>query len=449
MTELARIGGASIDALHLVFLAVAAAAIGALFWMRDQRRATEAALAARLELETREAERMAAELATAEAELRAQRERAEKAEKDVAGLAAVQGELEKKFSDMAQGVLERSQRQFLTLANETFQRHQTGAKGDLEKLMAPIGENFAEFKKRVDAIEKVRTEDRSALQEQVKAIGESLQRNTRATGKLVTALSAPRGGGSWGEESLRNVMELAGMSAHADFVEQSHDDTERGRMRPDVIVRMPGGREIVVDSKVSMEDFLKAADEADETARKTHLVAHARKIRDHVQRLARKEYWKDFEGRVDFVAMYVPGEQFYSAALDIDRDLFDYAARNKVIIVTPSTLIALAKAVAYGWRQEEAANNARAATELGKQLYERLQAMGGHIEKLGKSLNVSVDSFNKMSRSLESRVLPGARKFQDLQIAAPDKPIPRIETVEARATLPDRTGELDLDDEAA
>ncbi len=452
MEPIVLIGRLELDALHLVAFGAAMIAAAAVFWLRNRADRALSEVERARDWEAKERARLAEEAGFAREEVKTQRLRAEDAERRLAGLSALSAEMDKKFGDLAQGVLRQANAQFLELANETFEKHKAGAKSDLEQLMQPIGQSFSEFKQRVEAIEKVRLEERTALQEQVRAIGDSLQQNTHATSKLVTALSAPRGGGSWGEESLRNVMELAGMSAHADFAEQTSQDAEGGRMRPDVIIRMPGGREIVVDSKVSMEDFLKAAEEPDDRTRRQHLAAHARKIRDHVQRLAKKEYWKPFEDRVDFVAMYVPGEQFYAAALEIDRDLFDYAARNKVIIVTPSTLIALAKAVAYGWRQEEAAANARAATELGRQLYDRLSAMGGHIDKLGRSLNASVDSFNKMNRSLETRVLPSARRFETLSIAPPDKSLPEIEAIETRAGGPARTGELALepaDDEAA
>lgn len=441
MAPIVTIAGAGFDAVHLILAALVLAAGGALFWLRI--RAREVAIGLRHELSAARAELERFELQAGEAEtaLRETQARCQTLERDLA-VAQARGEDDRKaFAAMAQDAVRAAHQTFLERANETFEKHKSVARSDLEKLMTPIGETFAEFRKRVETIEQVRTEHKTALEQQIRAISDGLKHNTSATSKLVSALSAPRGGGNWGEESLRNVMELAGMSAYADFTEQSHEDTENGRLRPDVIIRMPGGREIVVDAKVSMEDYLRASDEPDEAQRRQYLGAHARKLRDHVQRLSRKEYWKPFEGRVDFVAMYVPGEQFYSAALEVDRDLFDYAARSKVLIVTPSTLIALAKAVAYGWRQEEAARNAHEAAKLGEQLYDRLAVMSGHIEKLGKSLNNSVEHFNKMNRSLETRVLPSARRFQDLQIAGPDKAIPHTEPIEARAALPDGTGE--------
>ena len=342
-----------------------------------------------------------------------ERERAMKEEREQ--MTALRQEVEDRFKEIAHSALKQSQGLFLETANETFGKQKEATEGNLKALMSPIREAIGKFETRVEGLEKVRAEDKSAIFEQVKNIGNMLVRNQAVTSKLVTALSSPKGGGRWGEESLRNVMEMAGLSEHADFVEQ-HGSAGDG-LRPDVIIRMPGGREIVVDSKVSIEDFLQAADETDETRRNTFLAAHARKMKDHVKRLASKEYWKYFESRVDFVAMYVPGENFYAAALQAERDLFDYAARNKVLIVTPSTLIALAKAVAYGWRQEEAAKNALEAAQMGRDLHKRLATFTNHMERVGASLGRSVYAFNQMTGSYERMVMPQARKFETLQLS--------------------------------
>ena len=341
-----------------------------------------------------------------------ERERAMKEEREQ--MSALRQEVEDRFKEIAHTALKQSQSLFLETANETFGKQKEAAEGNLKSLMAPIREAIGKFENRVEGLEKVRAEDKTAIFEQVKNIGDMLVRNQAVTSKLVSALSSPKGGGRWGEESLRNVMEMAGLSEHADFTEQ--DGSAGDGLRPDVIIRMPGGREIVVDSKVSIDDFLQAADEADEGRRTAFLAAHARKMKDHVKRLSSKEYWKAFESRVDFVAMYVPGENFYAAALQVERDLFDYAARNKVLIVTPSTLIALAKAVAYGWRQEEAAKNALEAAKMGRDLHKRLTTFTDHMEKVGTHLGRSVNAFNKMTGSYERMVLPQARKFETLQL---------------------------------
>ena len=439
METIALIGTVELDVLHLVFCGLALILTGYLVWARNKAKLERAQLFMQLD-----------HLQTAEETARTQRLRAEDAEKQLAAAHALDAKSEERFRNLAQQVMTASQGQFMTLANETFAKHKEGAKGELSKLMEPIGENFAEFKKRVEAIEKVRAEDRSAIGEQIKSMATDLERNRTATSKLVTALSAPKGGGRWGEMTLRNVMEHAGLSSHCDFLEQSQTTDEDGKtLRPDVIIRLPGGREIVVDSKVSIDDYLKAVDEPDPTQRTLHLKAHARNVKAHITKLATKGYQSAVSERVDFVAMFIPGENFYAAALEQMPDLMDYASSKQVIVTTPSTLLALAKAVSYGWRQDEATENAREAAELGRMLYERLVGLGTHIEKVGKSLNSAVENYNKMSRSLETRVLPGARKFKDLSIAPPDKAIPEIETLDTRAALPDRTGELNFDEDAA
>lgn len=353
-------------------------------------------------------------------------ERRNASESEKKQLLELRGEVETKFSEIAQTALTKSQTLFLETANETFGRQKEAAEGNLKELFSPLKEAIGKFETRVEGLEKSRTEDKSAIFEQVKNISLQLNENRTVTNKLVNALSTPKGGGRWGEETLRNVMEMAGLSEHADFTEQVQGNGDA--LRPDVVIRMPGGRDIVVDSKVSVEDFLLAAEETDDGKRTAFLTAHARKLRDHVKRLASKEYWKAFESRVDFVAMYIPGENFYAAAVQIDRELFDFAARNRVLIVTPSTLIALAKAVSYGWRQEEASKNAREAAELGKELYKRLATMTEHVENMGKTLKATVKNYDKMTSSLESRVLTQARRFEDLQIAeSGGKAIPALE----------------------
>ena len=477
-TPFATLGAVQLDTLHLILIGSVLASLAVLVWLwpfRKQAQSREARLielsgkaqemesrmagdAARLEaaqssllheraqfaerVETLDQARRTLQLRIEDADrelssLKARDEERQKYfESERENLLKMKEEVETKFRDIANDALQRSQKLFLETANQSFGKQKEAAEGNLKALMSPIREAIGKFETRVEGLEKVRAEDKSAIFEQVRNIGEMLNRNQAVTSKLVTALSSPKGGGRWGEESLRNVMEMAGLSSHADFVEQ-HGSAGDG-LRPDVIIRMPGGREIVVDSKVSIDDFLQAADEADEARRNTMLAAHARKMKDHVKRLSSKEYWKDFESRVDFVAMYVPGENFYAAALQVERDLFDYAARNRVLIVTPSTLIALAKAVAYGWRQEEAAKNAMEAADLGRELYKRLATMTEHVESMGKSLRSTVKSYDRMTASLESRVLTQARRFEDLQISeSGGKEIPRLELIDGHGLASD------------
>lgn len=433
MQTLVQIGQIELDLIHVVVITLALALSVAVFLLHE-RYAREKNL--RTEAE--------ADLMHAENELDTQRTRAEEARIELAELKGQTAKQREEFETLAQQVMKQTQAQFVAMADETFKKHREGAKGELTQLMKPIGENFTEFKKRVSDIEKVRAEDKSAIQEQVKAIGESLHRNTTETGKLVNALTAPKGGGRWGEMTLRNVMEQAGLSAHCDFNEQVTDQTDEGLQRPDAVIHLPGGRQIVVDSKVSLEAYMSAASADDPTQRKVHLNAHATSVQRHIDTLASKRYQANLDERVDFVAMFIPGENFFAAALEHAPDLLERAYSRNVIVTTPSTLIGLAKTVAYVWRQEKMTENAREAAQLGQQLYERIATMAGHIEKLGRSLNGAVDNYNKMNASLDKRVLPTMRKFEELSIAPPDKAMPETRQIEVRADESQKNLELDL-----
>ena len=422
MEPIIQIGSTGLDAIHLIAIVVALGLGAACYKFREllgQERTTR--------------EEAELDLGLSQEELTTQRARAETAELQLAELRGQTAKQNEAFGEIARGVMQQTQKHFIAMADETFKKHREGAKGELSELMKPIGENFTEFKKRVSDIEKVRAEDKSAIQEQVKAIGESLHRNTAETGKLVNALTAPKGGGRWGEMTLRNVMEQAGLSGHCDFNEQVNDETEDGRQRPDAVIHLPGGRQIVVDSKVSLEAYMAAASADDPTQRNVHLKSHATNVQRHVDALASKRYQANLDERVDFVAMFIPGENFFAAALEHAPDLLERAYSKNVIVTTPSTLIGLAKTVAYVWRQEKMTQNAREAAQLGQQLYERIATMAGHIEKLGKSLNSSVSHFNSMNSSLDKRVMPTMKKFQELSIAPPDKPMPEAKRIETTA----------------
>lgn len=422
MEPIIQIGETGLDLIHVLAIIGVLGLGAACYKFRDLLGQAETA---RDETQT--------DLAHAQEELTTQRARAETAELQLAELRGQTAKQNEAFGEIARGVMQQTQKHFIAMADETFKKHREGAKGELSEMMKPIGENFTEFKKRVADIEKVRAEDKSAIQEQVKAIGESLHRNTAETGKLVNALTAPKGGGRWGEMTLRNVMEQAGLSGHCDFNEQVNDQTEEGRQRPDAVIHLPGGRQIVVDSKVSLEAYMAAASADDPTQRNVHLKSHATNVQRHVDALASKRYQANLDARVDFVAMFIPGENFFAAALEHAPDLLERAYSRNVIVTTPSTLIGLAKTVAYVWRQEKMTENAREAAQLGQQLYERIATMAAHIEKLGKSLNTSVSHFNAMNSSLDKRVMPTMKKFQELSIAPPDKPMPEPKRVELTA----------------
>ena len=433
MTPIVTIGSAGFDIVHIVLLL---SVLGLGFFAY--------ALMGRAGLSRRELTRAEEDLADTKQALHTKSEVARQAEIALAEVRARSEDDERKFADLAQNVLQRANTMFLERADETFKRHREGAQGELKELMKPIGENFDAFKKRVDDLEKVRTEDKSLLSEQVKAIGESLHRNTAETGKLVNALTAPKGGGRWGEMTLRNVMEQAGLSAHCDFSEQVHDETEEGRQRPDAIIRLPGDRQIVIDSKVSLASYMAAVDSEDPAQKILHLKAHATSVQRHVNTLASKDYQSNLGNRFDYIAMFIPGENFFAAALQEAPDLIEKAMSRQVIVTTPTTLIALAKTVAHLWRQHHQNENAMAAAELGAELYGRMGVMLGHIEKLGKTLNGSVDHFNSAMGSFDKRVLPTLRKFEDMEIAPPNKALAEPKQIENRANTPEPTGELDF-----
>lgn len=437
MTPVITIGSAGFDLAHVVLLLIAAG-LGVFLWQSRQRGDVERE---RLMTERNVAQDELSRLRQREQTLEAARR---DAELKLAAAQARSAEDERKFAELAQGVLARANSMFLERAEETFKRHREGAQGELKELMKPIGENFESFRQKVEAIEKVRTEDKSLLSEQVRAIAESLHRNTAETGKLVNALTAPKGGGRWGEMTLRNVMEQAGLSAHCDFSEQVHDDTEEGRQRPDAIIRLPGDRQIVIDSKVSLAAYMAATNTDDPAERQAHLKQHAASVQRHVTTLASKDYQSNLGNRFDYIAMFIPGENFFAAALEQSPDLIEKAMNRSVIVTTPTTLIALAKTVAHLWRQHEMNENAQAAAELGAELYTRIGVLLGHTEKLGKSLNSSVDHYNSLLGSIDKRVLPTLRKFEDMQIAPPGKVPPETKLIEARANTPD-TGQLPLE----
>ena len=410
------IGNLALDWAHVILLISLCLVSAALIWLRSEARQSAEKFALELENEAEKRGEAEMELGRLEQKLDAEQARTREAELKLAATEARREEDEKRFNEIAHNAVRQSQKDFLDRADDRF-----------KQMYKPIGENFEAFKKRVDAIEKVRTEDKTALQQQVKHIAESLQNNSKATAQLVTALSAPKGGGRWGEMTLRNVMEQAGLSAHCDFNEQVNDQTETGRQRPDAVIHLPGERQIVVDAKVSIESYLRASDTTDPNERAALLKTHAANVQRHVRALASKAYQSNLSERVDFVAMFIPGENFFAAALEHAPGLLEDAYSKGVIITTPSTLIGLAKTVSYVWRQEKMAENAREAAALGEQLYDSLVTMTAHVEKMGKGLKGAVNGYDAFIGSLQRNVLPKARKFEELDIAKPSKTVPQME----------------------
>jgi len=351
------------------------------------------------------------------------------------------------FFSLAAEALQRNNEGFLNLANETFKRHQEGAVTDLEKrekaiegLVKPVKESLDKFETRVQELEKTRIGAYESITAQVHGLLQSQKDLRSETANLVNALKTPRVRGRWGEIQLRRVVELAGMINHCDFLEQQSVTTESGRLRPDLIVRLPGNNTIVVDAKSPLDQYLLAMDAQQDETRRTHLGQYAAQIRGHMSALGNKAYWDQFKPAPEFVFMFLPGESFYSAALEADPALIEGSASQRVIIATPTTLIALLKAVAYGWRQERLAQDAEKIGNLGKELYERLSIMGGHFVGLGTSLNSAIEKYNETVGTLETRVLVSARRFTDLPITPTDKEIKatsQIETIPRKLQSPE------------
>jgi len=314
-------------------------------------------------------------------------------------------------------------------ASETFEAQERLAQAKLEAQLKPVADTLAKFQEQAAAAEKARAEETGGLRSQVAALMSATSAVQDETRKLSGALRRGAGvQGRWGEQTLRNVLEAAGLARRFDFEEQFSLDTEEGRRRPDVKVRLPGGAVFVIDAKCSLNAFLEAQDAADDAARQAALARHAQSVRAHVAGLSTKAYWDQFkaEGSPDFVAMFVPGDGFLAAALEQAPDLMTEAMDRRVLVVTPTTLFALCKAVAYGWRVEEQAKNADAVAALGRELYRRIAVMGGHALRLGRSLEDSVKRYNEFAGSLESQVLTQARRFEDLSVDHEGREIPEL-----------------------
>lgn len=331
--------------------------------------------------------------------------------------------MEQTFANLSHNALERNNRMFLELAQQSFGRLQAQAKGDLEvrekaveDLVKPIREALDHTRREIQQLEKDRRQTHGILTQHLESLVETQKALQGETRNLVQALRRPEVRGQWGELTLRRLAELAGMVEHCDFSEQVHTSTEDGHRRPDMVVRMPAGRQVVVDVKTPLDAYLSAVEATDPVRRDEFLVRHARHIRTRVRELASKRYWEQFTDAPEFVVLFIPGDQFLSAALDQDHALLEEALTRKVILATPTSFVALLRAIAYGWRQETLNKNAEQIREIGEELYRRLNTLTDHMAKLGRQLDSSVVQYNRLVGSFESKVIPGARKFADLGV---------------------------------
>lgn len=338
------------------------------------------------------------------------------------------------FRKLSTEALGANNRQFLDLAKSRFDGFQASAKGDLDQLLLPVRESLAKVDKQIADIEKERVGAYRMLSYQVEEMAKGHLRLSSETQKLVTAMRSPGTRGRWGELQLRRVIEMAGMQAHVDFVEQYSVSTDEERLRPDVIVRLPGDRTIVIDSKVPFDHYFEAtAEMVDDEARHEALLRHARLVRKHMAQLGAKSYWQLFQPSPDLVVMFMPDEGFFSAALRVDPALVEAGIDNHVVPATPTTLIALLRAVEFGWRQEALTQNAQEISEHAAELYKRLAKFGEHFQKVGKGLTAAVSCYNDAVGSMERQVLPSARRIKDLKAAHVSSEMPEPAAIDIAA----------------
>lgn len=340
------------------------------------------------------------------------------------------------FTALSSQALKNNNEEFLKLAQENLKQYQSQAVNELDKkekafetLLTPIKESLSKTEQQIHNIEKERKESQGALHKHLESMAQTQATLQDETRKLVTALRRPEVRGQWGEMTLKRLAELAGMVEHCDFYEQEQVQTDEGALRPDMIVRMPDGREIVVDVKTPLDAYISAIEAVDDAERQVHLTRHTKNVKQRINELADKAYWNQFKNAPDFVVLFIPGDQFLTAALDQEPAILENALARQVILATPTSFVALLRAVGYGWRQEQLAENAEHIKTVGEELYGRLQTFTEHLQKLGKSLDSGMKHYNSAVGSFDSRVLPSARKFNEMGISA-DKKLKKSNQIE-------------------
>jgi DNA recombination protein RmuC len=442
------------DAAVLGFLIVALAIGGVIGWLIGSRAAAaskQVVESLRLQLDEvvkeRDANRSAAQDLAALRAAQDERERAFEAR--ISELMEAKDALTAQFSEISNKLLTEAQEAFIKRADQRFRQSEESAGNNIKALLQPVHDRLQRYEDTVTKVEAERRDAFGLLAGQIDAMRTGTERVSAEAAKLVNALrNAPKARGRWGEQQLRNVLETCGLSEHCDFAtEVSVTDGEGGRLRPDVVVRVPGGQSLVIDAKVSLNEYQDAFGAIDERDRETHLTAHALAIRAHVNMLGAKAYWSQFDDAPDYVVMFIPGEHFLTAALEQDPTLWDYAFDKKVLLATPTNLIAIARTVAAVWRQERLAKEARQIGELGKELYERLAKAADDLRKVGSGLSTAVNNYNSFVASFETRSLVTARKFRELNIEPGRRDIDVLTPVEALPRYADE--ELDLSEDGA
>ncbi len=423
-------------ALCAVLAAALAATLALLAAARARRRELQSLLEGR-ELELGREREARIEEAGAGAALQAQmcaERRA--AEEKLALVRQAQQDLAQTFDALSSRALQANNDQFLQLARESLGRFAEAANGDLEKrqsaiaeLVRPVRESLERVDEKIGKLENARTFAYASLTAQVRSLLETQNALRAETGNLVKALRAPSVRGRWGEMQLQRVVEMAGMLEHCDFAQQQTVEGDEGRLRPDLVVKLPGGKRLVVDAKAPLAAYLDALEAQSDDARAAHLAAHARQLRSHVGQLARKAYWDQFEHTPEFVVLFVPNEAVFSAAMEQDPSLMEGAFSERVLLASPTTLIALLRAAAFGWRQERLAQDAQEIAALGRDLHKRLGKLGEHFAKLGRGLASAVGAYNETVGSFERMVVPGARKLRE-KAAPMDEELPALPDVE-------------------